>query len=690
MQGMNEVFRSSGLEVRLQVEYLDTKRYHDPYYLADLLEKTLKYKLRGRSFDLVLLSDDSAIDFALEHRNDMFAGTPIVFCGANDFKPEMIAGVEDITGVGEYSSVQETINQILRMHPQTTELVVIGNTRNITDRLLKKRLLSFVPKFEDNLKFSYWDNLDLHDLSTRISQLKPGQVILFNSVVTYEAGGVLMLSESAPRLRRVSTVPMYSLWHFALGKGIVGGMLVNSKRQGELAAQLAVRVLQGENPKAIPAILSGTNEFMFDYNELKAFNIPLSLLPEGSTVINLPSSFYQVNKRLLWTAIGIALLLVLGLLVLLANIASRQRAETALRQALLDAEISRNRISAILKSVADGLMVTDLKNQITLLNRKAENLLGIRFEEIEQKPVEDVLEKGTLLSQLTATPAEETHNELIKQETFEQGCKIERYVQAITSPVISREGETTGRITLLRDMTREKEIDRMKNEFISTAAHELRTPLTSVKGFAELLLNQPDVTPENQLKYLSIINDNADLLDKIVTDLLDLSRINTGQGVVLNRQPCSIHELLDAWVKTVKKQHMNRRIEVTLDNHEIATDLDRNKIVQVLENLFSNAVKFSAAESPIRLKGQNKGAYYKISIEDEGIGMTADQIERIFDKFYRVDSSDTALEGLGLGMSIAKTIVEAHGGQIWATSEKGKGTTVSFALPMPGISRSES
>jgi signal transduction histidine kinase len=237
-----------------------------------------------------------------------------------------------------------------------------------------------------------------------------------------------------------------------------------------------------------------------------------------------------------------------------------------------------------------------------------------------------------------------------------------------------------GVITLLRDVSRERELDRMKSEFISTAAHELRTPLTVVKGFSEILLNQTGVD-ETQQEYLEIILNKSELLENIIGDMLDLSRVESGQVIHVEMERCDIISVIERSALDYQRACGSHRFEASFPANPVEVLADRVKITQVMENLLSNAVKFSKNGNLIRVTCVLDEEELRIVVSDEGIGMTSEQVERVFDKFYRVDSSNTAKPGLGLGMSIVKNIVEAHGGRIWVESALGKGTMVTFTLP---------
>ena len=255
-------------------------------------------------------------------------------------------------------------------------------------------------------------------------------------------------------------------------------------------------------------------------------------------------------------------------------------------------------------------------------------------------------------------------------------------MRARTSVIHDKKGEHTGIITIIHDVTHEREVDRMKTEFISTAAHELRTPLTSIQGFSEILLTRDDIKEEEKYKCLSYINKQSVNLAAIVNDLLDISRIESGAGFSLKKAPVNIADIIEGTVHYFQTLSPKHNFKVVVPEESVEVMVDSRKMRQVLEYLLSNAVKYSPKGSLILTKGELLEDHYQVSIEDQGIGMTPEQVEKIFEKFYRVDTSDSAIDGTGLGMTIVKNIVEAHGGKVWVESELGKGTTVKFTIPI--------
>ena len=351
-----------------------------------------------------------------------------------------------------------------------------------------------------------------------------------------------------------------------------------------------------------------------------------------------------------------------------------------LKKALSDTAQARDRIDGIVKSVADGLIVTDIYNRVILMNRTAEDLLGVRFTEVIDQPIDFAIEDETLRDRVRSTLEKKKTGYEFDFELPSDDPKHPRIMRARTSVIYDKEGTQTGIVTIIYDVTQEREVDRMKTEFISTAAHELRTPLTSIQGFSEIMLTRDDINEEEKKRFLNYINKQSIGLTMIISDLLDIARIESGKGFSLNKVICNIGDIISQAIPYFQEHAKKHNIEVVLPERPVEIHVDKQKMEQVFKNLIGNAVKYSPEGGLIRVSGRVSEDHFEVSVEDQGVGMTPEQVEKIFDKFYRVDASDTAIEGTGLGMTIVKHIIEVHGGKIWVESEPGKGTAVRFTI----------
>jgi PAS domain S-box-containing protein len=369
------------------------------------------------------------------------------------------------------------------------------------------------------------------------------------------------------------------------------------------------------------------------------------------------------------------------------DITERKQQEDSLKRALWEAEDGREKIDNIIRSITDALVVLDEAGQVVLLNPQAEKLFGKPAEHAVGSSFHDLCPAGevrdTLLELLDNVEAGECEACLPWPSDHKEK---QAFFKARASCMANIQGGRTGAIFIFTDMTREREMERVKTEFISTAAHELRTPLTSIMGYLEFCMHPEEFGgfPEAQLKeFMTEIYDKAEVLERIVSDLLDISRIEAGREIPLVMESVNVFEINRRVLQHFQLQFPRYRFEMDFASdvsHKVRAD--REKLVQVMENLVSNAVKYSREGSAVRVTGGREPDCYRISVKDKGIGMTSEQIERMFDRFYRAVDLNSGVRGLGLGMHIVKYIIERHGGSIEVVSAPGAGTEIVFDLPL--------
>ena len=252
----------------------------------------------------------------------------------------------------------------------------------------------------------------------------------------------------------------------------------------------------------------------------------------------------------------------------------------------------------------------------------------------------------------------------------------------VGATALTEGGRPVGILAVARDITDRKRIEQAKADFLTAAAHELRGPLTSILGYAELLLIKDDLLPEEKNRCLTRINDQAGYLARLVTTLLEISRLESGEEWTLNLSRGRVDKVITTVIERFRQQNPLRPIELTLPDAVPEFFLDERALTEVLQRILTNAATYSPEASPIRVTCAATRDQCEISIQDRGIGMTEGQTERLFDKFYRGESSNKATSGLGLGMTVVRRIVEAMGGQVKIESAYGQGTTVTFTVPI--------
>lgn len=307
VQGIRDTLFTSLSETEMQIEYLDSKHFDGNDFDSKILD-LLRFKYQRRHFDLIISTDDYAFDILEQQRKSIFGETPVVFCGTNSFDSDRLSGKTGIIGIDERPSFSDTLDLIFRIHPATKNIVIIHDD-SITGQLNSGEFRLAAAQFEKRAEFSYLSGLRLDELVRRVKLLQPGSVIVyFASFVEDSSGERISSGESLQTIAAASSVPIYGGWEFNLGKGIVGGRLINLYEHGVLAAKMAVRILIGELPVMNASVTPSPNTYMFDYAEMSRFGILEKQLPPGSIVINKPPAFLWVHRVTILTLISAALL----------------------------------------------------------------------------------------------------------------------------------------------------------------------------------------------------------------------------------------------------------------------------------------------------------------------------------------------------------------------------------------------
>lgn len=332
---------------------------------------------------------------------------------------------------------------------------------------------------------------------------------------------------------------------------------------------------------------------------------------------------------------------------------------------------------AVFNSMVEGVLVLDEAGKVRLVNQSLQHLFSLNGEVRGQSLMETfrLPELAELVRGLRAERA-------VQSYTLELPGVEERWVEVNAAAVAERDGSPHGTVLVFHDLTRIKQLERTRQEFVANVSHELRTPLSLIKGFVETLLDGAKEDPDKATRFLQTIEKHTDRLTFLIEDLLTISRLESGQ-IVMNLHPVDLREETQRAVEDLTQRAAEK--EINLEN-TVPSDLraraDADRLQQVLTNLVENAIKYGRRAGRVIIGGTGLGeGRVELWVQDDGPGIPPEARDRVFERFYRVDrarSRETG--GTGLGLSIVKHIVQAHGGEVWLKSEVGEGTTFYFTL----------
>jgi PAS domain S-box-containing protein len=334
------------------------------------------------------------------------------------------------------------------------------------------------------------------------------------------------------------------------------------------------------------------------------------------------------------------------------------------------------------RGVAEGLVVVNDKGQVLLMNDTAEKMLGVEKEKKIGKKITDDIPDELLIS-LAKDQGQESEEKVV--EFVSKNDNVKKVLRSSSAVIQNEEGQTIGMLNILTDVTKQRELDEMKKNFVANVTHELRTPIVAMqKATAILTSSSAGSLNETQANFMNIVSRNLSQLSRLVEDLLDVAKIDSGK-MKLKLQPCRLDkvlndtcDMLDTWAKS-----KNLEIIRHLDKNFPEILMDADKITQVMNNLISNAIKFTpqGGKITVSMTWDQDPNFAKVSVADTGVGISKEDLPKLFRRFEQFGDQQ-GIVGIGLGLSISKEIVERHGGRIWAESAEKQGSTFSFTLSL--------
>jgi len=351
------------------------------------------------------------------------------------------------------------------------------------------------------------------------------------------------------------------------------------------------------------------------------------------------------------------------------------RMADTVRSAINDLSSERDTLSAVLDTMADGVVVTDPAGRVNLLNPAARDLLNIRTEAVDGQRLMELVRDNELHQVIAACQEEKS-----RQQAEVSLILPLRYLSAIATPL-----ENNGGVLLtLHDLTRMRQVETSQKEFVSNVSHELRNPMASIKAMVETLESGAVADRRVALDFLARMRGDVDRINALVDDLLELSRMESGQFTIV-AEPLSLAPVVHTVSRQFSQQAEARQVNIVADLDESLPLVmaDGEKLTQVFVNLVENSLKFTPANGSISIRARAEDGHVQVQLRDTGIGVAPQHLPHLFERFYKVDRSRRD-SGTGLGLAIVKQLVEAHGGRISVESREGEGCSFTFTVPLAG------
>jgi two-component system, cell cycle sensor histidine kinase and response regulator CckA len=695
-EGIRSRLIESPYSIDLQVEYLDAKKYNNASVIESLFE-VFRKKFVNEHFDVVIVSDDDAFNFALRFRPTLFPGVPIVFCGVNDLEPQDIAK-GNLTGIVENFDLAGTIDVALELHPDKHRMIVIGD-ESTAGRAIKKQIENLVIRYKDRLQVEYWTQVGLAEAQNRVNHLPDDTFLFFIPYYQIIGDRTYTAEEVMSALYAHSRVPIYTSWEFLLGNGAVGGSMLSGQKHGRIAAGMALQILGGTPVALIPIQEQPTGDYLFDYNVMRRLNISEKMLPNGSKMINAPKAFYELPKELFWTIIISLLLLLITLVFLILTMLGRRRVERKIKDQLTFQE-------TLMDTNPQLVSWKDLNLRYLGANRTFANFFGLNDpSEVISKTTHDVINDQEYVqwsksADVAVIKNKEAFRKVRKKLTDYKGNVA--WIEVNKVPLRDQWGKIVGILSTAENITRELDLEKQllqsqKMEAIGTLAggiaHDFNNILTSIINSTELAIG--DVDPKSQTANdLGRVLKAARRGGRVVKQILAFSKPSQ-EGFRPTNLTAVVTEVIGLMEVSLPgniamRSHISPNIGCIL--------ADPTQIYQAVMNLCTNAfhaLRERGGTLQIRLEEQSlseeeakslnleAGEYIQLTVADNGPGIAPSIIDKIFDPFF---STKDKTEGTGLGLAVVHGIVKAHLGGLRVDSEEERGTT--FRLFFPKIDMS--
>jgi signal transduction histidine kinase len=693
-KGVLEEF-SGDKNYRVFVEYMDSKRFQSKDYLQSM---NLLYSKKYESIDIdgVIVSDNNAFDFFLRYGNKIWGDVPVSFCGNNNIEGYDLDTMR-FKGVDEQINIDSTLKIIEILQPNLEELIVVSDS-TISGRIFTNQFIDVAKTHHPALKYQLLYAENPNQLASELQTICPGQkAIYLLSLYIARQGFAREMVQEAPLIIDNCNVPVYSNWDFLFQDFIVGGVVIRGIHQGREAAIIMKEMLEGTSARPW---LTPTREILaLDYRQANKTGLDFSRLVPPGILLNKPENPFERFKQEIIIFLSILSFLVIVIIALLRVINQKRNTQKELTH-------SESRLEMALEGANEGLWDVNLRSGEIFLSQRFARLLKhnnpneIDFDIYNYKNLihpddhQQISEAYQMHNAGQATVFRSESRLLTKDKQY---IWFSIHGKIIEKDLDHRPARMVGTITEIQSQkefenqlkeAKEKaeESDRLKSAFLANMSHEIRTPMNAILGFTDLILNDL-LNAKERYKYLKVIKNSGENLLNIINDIIDISKIESGQ-IQIKEEEFDLHALLDNLQNIsqnlINQDNKNIRFIVVQENKKEKFPIlsDPYRLQQVLLNLLTNAIKFTeegTIEIGYSIRDKNKLLFF---VKDTGQGIAPKYKNIIFERFRQIDeTSIRRFGGTGLGLAITKSLVTIMRGEIWFESEPEIGSKFYFSIP---------
>ena len=676
-------------KIELTTVYMDTKRVAGPIYL-DNLASLYKEQFQKRKFDLIIASDNNAFEFAIRYHHYLFKDLPILFAGINNFDKSFLYEnnmQKYMTGVVEQVDLEKNFKLILQLHPKMKNLLIL-NDKSKTGLALKRDLRKIIRKYEKKINIEYIDNMDILKIKNKVKNLTKDSVILFVLLFKDKKGKYFTYKKSLKQIRKNAKVPIYGLWDFYMGNGIVGGLLTSAVSQGDEVSDMAIDILvNNKSIQDIPILEKSPNRYIFDYKELKRFNINVSAFLDDYEIINEPITIYKEYTKFVILSIISILILTIIVVSMRANIQRRKVLEKDLQNIVRFDKV-------LLNTIPSALYYKNTEGKLIGCNQAFADLFGMDKKDVIGKTAHNFFPYDV------AKKNEENDQKLFKtrgRDTYELTIHFSnssmKHIILNKAVFLNTDGSIGGIVCVMDDITERLQqkqflIQQGKlaemGDMIAAIAHQWNEPLVELSAQVQDIQTSYLLDELGGVEMDTFVNDSMvqiKYMSKTLSDFRNFLKPSTKRTLFSIKK--SFDEIFEIVGKQLFYSNINTEINYINTDSELLLYGYENEFKQVLLNLINNSKtkivdKKSNDKFQIIINIKSNDKYNIIEIIDNGGEIDKKIMHSIFEPYFT-----TKKEGTGFGLYMAKVIIEDKMlGYINVHNENG---LVVFTIKIPHI-----